>query len=61
MEEDLQQVLIITKGTCLRLMHAKFENDLIKSGWVIHIWKGPFKVDRRRRREGKEGGKLEMQ
>ena len=31
-------------------MHAKFNYDLIKTGRVIHIWKGPFKVDRRRRR-----------
>ena len=31
-------------------MHAKCEFDLIKTGQVIHIWNGPFNVDRRKRR-----------
>ena len=32
MEEDLQTVSNIFKGTYLRLMHAKFENDPVKTG-----------------------------
>ena len=32
------------------LIHAPFEKDLIKTGWVIHFRKGPFKVDGRGRR-----------
>ena len=32
MEEDLQTVSNISKGTYLRLMHAKFENDPVKTG-----------------------------
>ena len=38
----------ITKRTCLRMMQAKCEKHLIKTGGVIHIWKSPFKVDGRR-------------
>ena len=33
-----------------------FEKDLIKAGRVIQIWKGPFKVDGRRRRRRRRIG-----
>ena len=44
LEEDLQHSNI-SLGTGLRLIQAKLKKDLIKTDWVIDIWKGPFKVD----------------
>ena len=38
MEEDLQHLNISkSKGTGLRLVHVKFENDLMKTGWVLDV------------------------
>ena len=32
-----------SKGTGLRLIHAKFEKDPVRNGGVIHVWRGSNK------------------
>ena len=40
MEEDLQYFVNYSKGTGLWLIHAKFEKDFIKTGWLFIFEEG---------------------